>query len=64
MVPARPAGTILKFDDLPAEYQGDIDRDPPFGGMPGAKPAMTGEEITDLIAFLETLNDGFSAVKR
>ena len=53
-------GSIIKFDDLPPEYRGNVDRDPPFGRMPGAKPALTEEEMGDLIAFLKTLTDGFS----
>lgn len=57
--PVRGGGTVVKFDDLPAKYRGNVDRDPPFGKMPGEKPALTDEEIEDVIAFLETLTDGF-----
>lgn len=45
-----------KFDDMPAKYVPNIDTAPPFG----KKPALTDEEIRDVIAFLETLTDGFS----
>jgi cytochrome c peroxidase len=57
--PQEAAGRISIFNDLPAEYRANVDRDPPFGGARGAKPALTGEEIDDIIAFLKTLTDGF-----
>jgi cytochrome c peroxidase len=50
---------VRKFDDLPAAYHANVDAEPPFGGNPGGKPALTGEEIEDVTAFLQTLTDGF-----
>jgi cytochrome c peroxidase len=45
------------FDDLPAAYRKNVSNDPPFGGKPGGKPALTKGEIADVIAFLNTLTD-------
>ena len=47
----------VKFDDLPAQYRGNVNIDPPFGGKPGGKPALTDAEIADIVAFLQTLSD-------
>ena len=45
------------FDDLPPPYRDNVNRDPPFGGRRGSRPALSAAEIGDLIAFLETLTD-------
>nr|WP_255370194.1 cytochrome c peroxidase [Roseateles sp. YR242] len=50
-------GHVHKYNDLPVAYQDNINTDPPFGGSPGGKPAMTEREIADVVAFLKTLND-------
>ncbi|MEJ0098887.1 MAG: hypothetical protein WDO12_03770 [Pseudomonadota bacterium] len=60
--PARWYGKDAKgkpqpYDDLPAEYRDNINRDPPFDRKPGEKPAMNAAEIDDLVAFLNTLTD-------
>jgi cytochrome c peroxidase len=52
-------GGVRKFDDLPARYQANVDREPPFGRQPGEPPALTDQEIDDVVAFLQTLTDGF-----
>jgi cytochrome c peroxidase len=55
-------GKVVKFDDLPPRYRANIDRlDAPFNRKAGDAPALNEEEIGDLIAFLKTLNDGYSA---
>ncbi len=59
--PRRPDGSVDKFDDLPAQYHDNVNTDPPFGGKPGDAPALTEAEIDDLVAFLETLTDGYAA---
>jgi cytochrome c peroxidase len=48
-----------KFDDLPREYQGNVNMDPPFGGKPGQKAALNKQEMADIIVFLKTLTDGY-----
>lgn len=55
---ARDAGgrTVL-FDDLPAQYHGNINTEPPFGRHRGDRPALSEAEIRDVVAFLKTLTD-------
>jgi cytochrome c peroxidase len=59
--PRTADGRVKKFDDLPEQYWANIESDPPFGGRPGDRPALSGSEIDDLIAFLRTLTDGFKS---
>jgi cytochrome c peroxidase len=54
---AKTGGRVESFDDLPPEYRGNVNHEPPFGGKPGAVPALTGSEIADVIVFLNTLTD-------
>jgi cytochrome c peroxidase len=54
-------GSVHKFDDLPPGYPINIDRDPPLDRDPGAAAALTEAEIEDIIAFLRTLTDGYTA---
>lgn len=58
--PRRPDGTIAIYDDLPERYWDNINQDPPFGGAIGDTQALTESEIDDIVAFLKTLNDGYS----
>jgi cytochrome c peroxidase len=53
----KVAGRVEVFDDLPPAYRKNVNRDPPFGGKPGAAPALSEAETHDLIAFLQTLTD-------
>jgi cytochrome c peroxidase len=57
--PRDANGSVRKFDDLPAAYHANVDVDPPFGGHPGDRPALSDDEIDDVIAFMRTLTDGF-----
>jgi cytochrome c peroxidase len=57
--PPAAGGGVAKFDDLPAPYRGNLDRQPPFDRHVGDKAAMNGAEIRDIVAFLKTLNDGY-----
>ena len=53
-------GKVRKFDDLPDIYRANIDPQMPLDGRKaGGKPPMTEGEISDLVCFLETLNDGY-----
>jgi len=54
-----PDGTTRKFDDLPAQYRGNIDAEAPFGRHAGAPPALRAGDIEDIVAFLNTLTDGY-----
>jgi cytochrome c peroxidase len=58
--PRDAEGRVRKFDDLPAAYHANVDTERPFGGHPGGAPALSENEIDDVIAFLETLSDGFA----
>jgi cytochrome c peroxidase len=51
---------VAKFDDLPARYWSNIDRQPPFDLYFRDKPRLNGAEIRDIVAFLKTLTDGYA----
>jgi cytochrome c peroxidase len=53
----RAGGHVDMFDDLPPAYRENVNRERPFGGKPGAPPALNKSEIRDIIAFLKTLTD-------
>jgi cytochrome c peroxidase len=56
------AGTLDEFDDLPPKYSQNIDHaDAPLNRNRAGRPALNNAEIRDLVAFLKTLNDGYSA---
>jgi cytochrome c peroxidase len=58
--PSNPDGSVDKFNDLPPQYLGNVDViDPPFDRSLGQAPALADADIEDLIAFLQTLNDGY-----
>jgi cytochrome c peroxidase len=57
--PRNPDGSIRKYDDLPAQYQENINTDPPFDRRLGDPPALSDSEIDDIVAFLQTLTDGY-----
>ncbi len=58
--PKLANGKIDLYDDLPPEYKGNIDvADAPFDRKRGDKPALDDAEIADVIAFLNTLTDGY-----
>nr|CCA84818.1 putative Cytochrome-c peroxidase [Ralstonia syzygii R24] len=51
-----PAGR--RFDDVPARYQGNVNVNAvPMNRRPGTAPALTDDEIDDIVAFLRTLTD-------
>jgi cytochrome c peroxidase len=54
-------GKVRKFDDLPQRYWANLNTDPPFDRKPGDKPALDEAEIKDVVAFLNTLTDGYKA---
>jgi cytochrome c peroxidase len=57
----RKDGATLKFDDLPAAYRGNVDTQPPFGRRAGDRANLSEADIADIVAFLNTLTDGFVA---
>jgi cytochrome c peroxidase len=53
-------GQVRKYDDLPAKYLGNLDKQGPLDGRErGSQPPMTEQEIDDLVAFLNTLTDDY-----
>lgn len=57
--PKAKDGSVMKYDDLPPAYHGNVNVEAPFDRKPGDQPALTDSEIKDVIAFLKTLNDGY-----
>lgn len=50
-----------KFDDLPPSLRGNVDTETrPYHRRPGQRPALNDEEIDDIVAFLQTLTDGYA----
>jgi cytochrome c peroxidase len=62
--PRGADGSVRKFDDLPQQYQANVNKEPPFGGRAGDSPALAPAEIDDIAAFLTTLTDGYMPPSR
>jgi cytochrome c peroxidase len=52
-------GVVDKFNDLPVAYRGNVEQQAPFGLQPGQPPKLSLQDVQDLVAFLQTLTDGF-----
>jgi cytochrome c peroxidase len=52
-------GAAQKFDDLPQQYRGNVDSEAPFDRHAGDPPALSEADIRDIVAFLNTLTDGY-----
>jgi cytochrome c peroxidase len=48
-------GNVHRFDDLPAAYVANVNQELPFGG----RRVLSDADVDDLVAFLQTLTDGF-----
>jgi cytochrome c peroxidase len=59
--PRDSTGQILKFDDLPQRYRDNVNTEAPFGRHPGERPVLSPSEIDDIVVFLNTLTDGYTA---
>jgi cytochrome c peroxidase len=57
--PRAPDGRTWTFDDLPPPYRANVDTQLPFGRQIGATPVMSESDIRDIVAFLQTLSDGY-----
>jgi cytochrome c peroxidase len=55
--PRKGNGGTAKFDDLPPAYWANIDMQPPFGRKAGESPALSEDDIQNIVAFLRTLSD-------
>ena len=60
--PVNADGSVNKFDDLPAAYKKNVNTsEVPYNRVPGDAPALDENEIADVVAFLKTLTDGYTA---
>jgi len=58
--PIGPDGRVQKFNDLPPQYQGNVNTEEvPYDRHPGEAPRLDEKEIDDLLQFLDTLSDGY-----
>ena len=58
--PLDAGGRALKFNDLPDEYSANVNTtEVPYDRGPGGVPALGDSDIEDVIAFLNTLTDGY-----
>ena len=58
--PRKADGSLDIYNDLPSDLRGNINTsEPPYDRQPGMEPALNEAEIDDLLAFLQTLNDGY-----
>ena len=57
-------GATRKFDDLPLQYQGNVDFHPPLDRHAGDAPAFSDADIKDIAVFLNTLTDGYEPERR
>ncbi|GGA38932.1 cytochrome-c peroxidase [Dyella nitratireducens] len=63
--PRDASGKLALYNDIPAAYQKNVDvTDAPFDLHVGDAPALTTKDIQDIIAFLHTLDDGYSSSVR
>ncbi len=59
------SGKTEKFNDVPLAERANVDiTDPPFNRKAGDPPSMSAQDKNDIIAFLQTLNDGYSSAGR
>ena len=62
--PRNAHGTAALYDDLPAAYRANLDTtDAPFDRHVGDSPPLTEQDIRDIITFLHTLDDGYTATE-
>jgi cytochrome c peroxidase len=53
-----------RFDDLPQKYRANIETEAPFHPPRDHQPVLTEKDIDDIVAFLKTLNDGWTSVQQ
>jgi len=57
----RVHGRVQKFNDLPAEYQANVNTsEVPYDRKRGESPHLSPREIDQVVQFLETLTDGYA----
>ncbi|HEY9106576.1 MAG TPA: cytochrome c peroxidase [Roseateles sp.] len=55
-------GQVQLYNDLPAVYRPNVQQGAPFRRV-GQAPALSPQDVADLVAFLNTLTDGFTAAQ-
>jgi cytochrome c peroxidase len=59
--PPDSFGQPIKFNDLPDMYKANVNTtEVPYNRHPGDRPALDSAEIDEVIAFLDTLTDGYT----
>ena len=59
--PRDASGKLALYNDIPKALQGNVDiKDAPFDRKVGDAPAMSDLDIQDIIAFVHTLDDGYT----
>jgi cytochrome c peroxidase len=59
--PLDASGQPIKFNDLPDNYKANVNTtEVPYNRHPGDRPALDAAQIDDVIAFLNTLTDGYT----
>lgn len=54
-------GDVIKYNDLPLAYRAGVNTtEAPYNRRLGDAPALTSDEIADVVAFLGTLTDGWT----
>jgi len=61
--PKNPDGSIAIYDDMPAQYRGNINHGSPFDRKRGEPPRLSDGDIDDIVAFLNTLTDDYKPEK-
>ena len=63
--PRDATGKLALYNDIPKALQGNVDiKDAPFDRKVGDAPAMSNLEIQDIIAFVHTLDDGYTPMPK
>ncbi|MDP1142474.1 hypothetical protein Q6269_28375, partial [Klebsiella pneumoniae] len=55
-------GQVQLYNDLPAPYRGNLQRGAPFVRA-GQAPQLSPQDVADIVAFLQTLTDGFGTTQ-
>jgi cytochrome c peroxidase len=62
--PVDKRGKVRKFDDLPAKYRHNVNTEPPLDRHRGQPPALSEQDVADIVAFLSALTDGYTPAPR
>ena len=51
---------VVKFNELPAAYRGNVNQQAPFGQAVGHPPRLSAQDVQNVVAFLRTSSDSFA----